>query len=423
MPNDHYQIGELLGRGGMGQVHVARHRSGRLVAVKRVRNTLLNDRLVIDRLTDEARLLRRVSHPNVVRALDDGTGSDGLPFLVMDRAHGTALHQLIAQRGPLPFERLTVIASQLLAGLAAIHDAQVVHADLKSHNVLVDEVDIVTIIDFGLALRLSLTPAGTGVIAGTPAYMAPEIIAGATPSVTGDIYAAGTIVYELLTGTTPFSGHISTILTRQLSERVQRPSERAPHRGISRAVDRVVLRALDPSPATRFQTVRELAAALAAAFDDRFDDELGADLADGSDYWVEAPTMHRPRFPATHHSTELLADRIQSIISAALTRAQQLIDDRKLPAAIEELEATLASLSPQIGTDVPANPAVWRIETVLAALYDSIGKQERARRIALVAYRNALKTGCALAESRAGSLVDRLVARSGRAARGSNRPR
>jgi serine/threonine protein kinase len=240
--------------------------------------------------------------------------------------------------------------------------------------------------------------------------------------VLADIYAAGTILYEMLTGTTPFCGHISTILTRQLSEPVQPPSERAPHRGISRTVDRVVLRALEPSPTTRFQSVRELAVALAAAFDQRLD-EPELLLAIGSDYWVEAPTMQRPRHPAMHHSTELLADRIQSIISAALTRAQQQIDERKLPAAIEELEATLASLSPQMGADVPPSPAVWRIETVLAALYVSIGKQERARRMALVAYRHALQTGCALAESRAGTLVDRLVARSHRTARGSSRPR
>src|ERR1044071_362629 len=119
MPFDHYQLGELLGRGGMGQVHVARHRSGRLVAIKRVRDTLSGDRLVVDLLTDEARLLRTVSHPNVVRALDDGTGSDGMPFLVMDRAHGTPLNQLIAEHGALPHDRVVAIAAQLFAGLAA----------------------------------------------------------------------------------------------------------------------------------------------------------------------------------------------------------------------------------------------------------------------------------------------------------------
>src|SRR4029078_9119976 len=126
MPNDHYQLGELLGRGGMGQVHAARHTSGRTVAVKRVRNTLLNDRLIVDRLADEARLLRTVSHPNVVRALDDGTDANGMPFLVMDRAHGTPLNQRVTRPGGMARERLVVISQQLLAGLSAIHQAQVV---------------------------------------------------------------------------------------------------------------------------------------------------------------------------------------------------------------------------------------------------------------------------------------------------------
>lgn len=412
MPNDHYQLGELLGRGGMGQVHSARHRSGRLVAVKRVRNTLLNDRLVVDRLADEARLLRKVSHPNVVRALDDGTGSDGLPFLVMDRAHGTPLNQLIAQHGALPAERLTVIVSQLLAGLAAIHDAQIVHADLKSHNVLVDDVNIVTIIDFGLARKVSRSSAASGLIAGTPAYMAPELIAGAAPTVTADIYSAGTIVYEMLTGTTPFSGHISTILTRQLSEPVEPPSKRAPHRGITPAIDEVVVRALDTTPGLRYQSVPELADALNSVLARELD--FAPTLAIGSELWIDAPTIPLQR-PAGHPAN----DRTALVISGALARAQQLIDSRCLESAVLELETTLAQLAPANTSDPPSSPAVWRIETVLAALYDALGKAERARRMALVAYRHALKTGCPRAEARAGVLVDRLVARSRRLARGS----
>src|SRR5262249_45824468 len=151
----------------------------------------------------EARLLRNISHPNVVRAIDEGTDPNGLPFLVMDRAPGTPLNQLIIERGPLLREQVVTIASQLFAGLTAVHQAQIVHADLKSHNILVDEVDIVTIIDFGLARAVTSEP--DGLIAGTPAYMAPELIAGETPTVAADIYALATVIYEMLTGTTPFS--------------------------------------------------------------------------------------------------------------------------------------------------------------------------------------------------------------------------
>lgn len=421
MPNGHYQLGELLGRGGMGQVHVARHRSGRVVAVKRVRDTLMTDRLIVNRLSDEARLLCTVSHPNVVRALEHGTGSDGLPFLVMDRAHGTPLNQLLGRYGTLPPERIAAIASQLFAGLAAIHDAQIVHADLKSHNILVDEVNIVTIIDFGLARPVVPAPTSNGLIAGTPAYMAPEIIAGDPPGVPADIYAAATIIYEMLTGTTPFSGQISTILTRQLTEPVEPPSQRAPGRGISAAVDAVLVRALDTSPAARFPTVRAFAAAFADAFRDRLVPELmpSAELAEGSDCWRDEPTVRRPAAVTAPLPADLAADGTEAIISAVLTHAERLIASHCLAQAVKELEATMAHLMPSLNTDTPAGAAVWRIESVLAALYDSLGKQDHARRLALVAYRHALKTGCPRAEERASVLVDRLVARPRRLARGS----
>lgn len=387
-----------------------------MVAVKRVRNTLSSDRLVVARLADEARLLRNVSHPNVVRALDHGVGIDGLPFLVMDRAYGTPLSQLIAERGCLSLDRTSAIAAQLFAGLAAIHDARIVHADLKSHNVLVDDVDIVTIIDFGLARTVTKSPTTSGMVAGTPAYMAPELIAGAAPAVTADIYAAGVIVYEMLTGTTPFSGHISTILTRQLSEPIEPPSRRAPECGISEAIDRVLLRALDPSPQTRFQSVAELSAAFAAAADTHIEPVLAV----GSDVFGERPTT--PRRAVVLEQTEAQGTRTSLLISASLSHAQRLMEEHRVDAAVRELEATVAQLLPMFESDAD-RAEMWRIETVLAALYDLLGRSERARRMALVAYRHALKSGCPLAESRSKVLVDRLVARGKRFPRGSVGPK
>jgi serine/threonine protein kinase len=432
MLDGHYQLGELLGQGGMGQVHIARHRSGRVVAVKRVRNTLTSDQLVIARLADEGRLLRTISHPNVVRALDAGTGTDGMPFLVMDRAHGTPLSQIIAQGGPLPRERVEAIAAQLFAGLGAIHDARVVHADLKSHNILVDEVDIVTIIDFGLARPMIESSETAGLVAGTPAYMAPEVIAGAHPSIAGDAYAAATVVYEMLTGTTPFCGHISTILTRQLSEPVEPPSRRAADREISSAIDRVLLRALDASPDARFPTV--------AAFADAFRAALAHAPAvpPGSELWLDEPTrLRRPARlqPAAHAGTaaapterldprsDPAGDRAELLISSALAKSQRLIDGRRMTEAAMTLETALAALPPALADNAHSIAEAWRLETVLAALYDTTGKQDRARRMAMIAYRHALTSGCPLAEARAGELVERLVTRSRRLARGSLGPR
>jgi uncharacterized protein (DUF1778 family) len=315
----------------------------------------------------------------------------------------------------MPRERMTAIASQLFAGLTAIHDAQIVHADLKSHNVLVDEVDIVTIIDFGLARSVNDDTLPNDLVAGTPAYMAPEMIAGAQPTIAADIYALATIIYEMLTGSTPFTGHISTILTRQLSETVEPPSQRAPNNRISPAVDRAVMRGLEASPAARYQSVPELAAAFVAALDDDIahDPALGR----GSELLINVVTVReRPR-PRT--AREYVSNRADQMISAALDRAHQLIQAHRVKRAVEELENALRALTPAIESEQPMCAAAWRIETVLAALYDSLGKHDRARRLARVAYRHALRTGCPLAEGRARELVDRFVVRSRRLARGT----
>ena len=423
VPND-YLLGDLLGRGGMGQVHIARHRSGRVVAIKQVRNTLSEDRLVVDRLGDEARMLKSVSHPNVVRAIDDGTDSDGMPFLVMDRAFGTPLNQLIADGGALPDNRIASIASQILGGLDAIHDAQIVHADLKSHNVLVDDVDIVTIIDFGLARSVVQPAVMSGLIAGTPAYMAPELIAGGVPTVATDIYAAATVIYEMFTGTTPFSGHISTILTRQLSEDVDPPSRRAPGRKIAPAVDRALLRALDATPTERFPTAMAFAEALASALSAVATSEPIRPLARGSELWLERTTLTRMRAPlgtGAQPPISAVPSDPNKLIAEALSRAQTQIEDRCVGLATETLEAALAQLSPPFVHDVQITANGWRIETVLAALYDTLGKQDRAQRMARVAYRHALQTGCAVAEGRARAQVQRLLTGPRRSLRGSAR--
>lgn len=403
-----YQVGELLGQGGMGQVHAARHRSGRAVVIKRVRNTLSSDELLVARLADEARLLRAVSHPNVVRVLDHGFDHDGRPFLVMDRVHGTSLYDVINARGPLPLERLATIAAQLLAGLAAIHAAGIVHADLTSSNVLIDELDIVTIIDFGLARATSASPDPADQIAGTPAYMAPETSAGASPTFAGDVYAAATIVYEMLTGTTPYSGHISTVLARQLCEPVEPPSQRAPDRDISPAIDRVVLRALDRSPDARYPGATAFAEALDAALTGR----SRPPIAIGSSLW-RSPTLRglAPTRPPAPSAAPVAGsqDPANAMIASALAVAHQLIDDHRLAEAAHVLEIARAALAPAVDADAPDCPGAWRLETVLAALYDTAGKQDRARRMALVAYRHAVRSRCPLAEARARELVDRLV--------------
>jgi eukaryotic-like serine/threonine-protein kinase len=264
-----YEIGALLGRGGMGQVHVARHASGRRVVVKRLRDTLSLDPRLMARLGDEGRVSRRVCHPNVVRVYEHGVSADGTPFIVMEHARGTTLRRLVLEQGPLTLARIRGLVSQLLAGLGAIHEAGIVHADIKSSNVIVDTVnggDHLTIIDFGLArTRTSQGPANDeGIVVGTPEYIAPEMLRGEAPSVRSDLYSAAIVAYELIVGLTPFGGDdVLEVLRRQISEAVELPA--AARALISPQLERVVLRALDKDPARRYPNARSLAIAFDAA--------------------------------------------------------------------------------------------------------------------------------------------------------------
>ena len=410
-------MGDLLGRGGMGQVHMARHRSGHLVAIKRVRDTLSNDLVIRERLANEASLLRRVKHPNVIRALDAGQDTDGTPYLVMDPVTGSSLAQL-TKAGPMPIARIASITAQLLAGLAAIHAAGVVHADIKSSNVMIDDADHVQIIDFGLARTMSRFD-GKGMIAGTPSYMAPEVITGEVPTAAADIYAVGAIVYEMLTGQPPFRGPLTAILVRQLNETVEPPSARVPHLGIRPELDAVVLRALSREPTDRHASATELAAAFAAAFASGDAPELPdlLELSTTRDFWGAATIQReaRPVDPELQGAPTRPLDA-NVIITSALDRVRAHVDAKDVDSAIKDLETTLSMLR---NPEEDITPSVWRLESVLAALYDHTGRREAATRVARLAHQHALRGTAEAPKLRTREILDRISGRPQRMARGS----
>lgn len=408
---DDYELGNLLGRGGMGEVHIARHKSGRIVAIKHVRKTLSLDPLLCERLGDEARILRRIDHPNVVGVLDGGINTAGQPYLVMARAFGTPLDTAIAKDGAFSRERITGIMTQLLDGLIAIHDAGVIHADLKSSNVLIDELDRVTIIDFGLARIAPCSVDDDEIFGGTPAYMAPELLGGGAPSVAADIFAAGVIVYEMLTGAPPLARHLPAmvLLSLRMHEAAELPSKRAPERAITEELDDVLARALARDPGARYANVRDFYDALAEA------------LAAWEPSFEDVPTVHRPSLPSAANlapTLELATDADQ-VIERALTTTSTLVAERNIEAGIEVLEAALAQL-------MPRDPALqivaeaWRLETVLAALYQSVGKKDHANRVARVAYQHAQRANCRVAVARSSALISQLASGHARIARGSH---
>lgn len=275
-----YRTVAKLGAGGAGLVLEAEHKKLR----KRVCVKVLRDPSpdFIDRMQLEAQSLAALDgHPNIVLCTDFGETPAGLPFLVMERLYGRTLLEERDARGALPPLEALELVCQLLAGLEAVHALGVVHRDIKPGNVFVcnargDSRRIVKILDFGAAKlvdRDDETPSAVaprsmetaqGTIIGSPRYMAPEqIIAQDTVDRRVDIYAAGAVMFSLLTGRGPFddrSGHVGVVLG-QLHSEAPAPSALSPY-PIPPALDRAVLRALAKKPDDRFPDARSFAAEL-----------------------------------------------------------------------------------------------------------------------------------------------------------------
>jgi serine/threonine-protein kinase len=205
-----YHVERELGRGGMGAVFLARDAQlGELVALKVVSAHLGGDALeAAVRFRREAQAARKVTHPNVIRIHDIAEDADsGELLLSMEYFAGLTLAELLRRRGPLPLEEARVILGQICDGLGAAHAAAVIHRDLKPGNVLVGEGQTVKIIDFGLAKTAFLAGmTATGLILGTPEYMAPEQIRGRPVDARTDLYSLAAIAYHIVTGRPPFGG-------------------------------------------------------------------------------------------------------------------------------------------------------------------------------------------------------------------------
>ncbi len=270
-----YLVGECLGVGGMGTVFTAYSSVlDAQVAVKFLHRCLSHDLRARRSFEAERFAGQAVCHPDVVAVLDHGETRDGRPFIVLERVAGEPLGQRVARDGALAPARAIAVARNILGALAAIHDAGIVHADVKSDNVLVGlddhDPDRCKLIDLGLAeIQFSrdreLPRGAAGYLSGTPDYMAPEVIRGLGASFAGDLYAVGIILYELLVGRTPFgSGTMSEILRRHLDDDVVPPSLRCEGYDLPSSVDYVVLRALRKASYQRYTTARDFDAALAS---------------------------------------------------------------------------------------------------------------------------------------------------------------
>ena len=259
-----YEILQTLGEGGMGAVYKAKDLElDRLVALKVIRPELAKNPAIIDRFKQELLLSQRVTHRNVIRIYDLGEG-DGVKFITMEFIEGEDLRSLIFERKKLPPEEAVAIMEQVCLALDAAHSVDVIHRDLKPQNIMQDKAGRILVMDFGLARTLEgdgMTQ--TGALVGTMEYMSPEQALAKELDQRSDIFSAGLIFYELLTGQMPFRADSALAsLIKRTQERARPISEH--DNTIPQTLTSIVSKCLEREPAARYQSAKALLADLQA---------------------------------------------------------------------------------------------------------------------------------------------------------------
>jgi serine/threonine-protein kinase len=256
----HYEIIAELGRGGMGVVYKGYEPSlARYVAIKELSPALAHDPLIVERFLREARSMALLNDPHIIQIYSIGQENDE-PFFVMEFVDGTSVAGLIKRDGHLRSDDAMKILHQSAIGLSTAHDHGVIHRDVKPANLMISQRGQVKIADFGIALadqdlNAKLTSAGD--VVGTPGYLSPEILLGDPVDHRSDLYALGVVLFEMLTGHTPFSNSNIYKLMHEVVEK-DAPDVRAINADIDPGIAAILTRMLVKDPANRYQTMHEL---------------------------------------------------------------------------------------------------------------------------------------------------------------------
>ena len=261
-----YEVKEIIGAGGMGIVYRAFDRElQEPVAIKTLRPESMGSGAGLERFKQEIRLARRIAHRNVVRTYDLGE-QNGMYYLTMEYVEGTSLKQLIVSRGKLPVEVTLTVGKQLCRALEVAHAEGVIHRDIKPQNIVVEPNGFLKVMDFGIARLVNppqgkgLTEAGTSI--GTPDYMSPEQLSGLELDSRSDLYAAGVVLFECLTGRLPFEAETTwALIAKHLEE--DAPDPRALNPDVPGALGVVILTAMAKDPNKRFASASQMHDALA----------------------------------------------------------------------------------------------------------------------------------------------------------------
>ena len=270
---DRYELGEIIGTGGMSDVYAATDVSlGRQVAVKMLKIDLARDENFRERFRREAQNSARLNHPNIVSVYDTGaveTSGVDVPYIVMERVYGMNLRDIVRNEGPLSPERAAKLLLPVTRALQASHDAGIIHRDIKPANIMVTNTGAVKVMDFGIARALDDSTSAmtqTSAVIGTAQYLSPEQARGKPADARSDIYALGCVMYEAVTGVPPFEGESPFAVAYQhVQEDPVPPSERtaaalSDNEAVN--VDAVILTAMAKHPADRYQTANEMGADL-----------------------------------------------------------------------------------------------------------------------------------------------------------------
>ncbi|HZE65329.1 MAG TPA: Stk1 family PASTA domain-containing Ser/Thr kinase, partial [Sporichthyaceae bacterium] len=262
--SDRYELGDILGFGGMSEVHLARDvRLHRDVAVKVLRADLARDPSFYLRFRREAQNAAALNHPAIVAVYDTGeaeTPAGPLPYIVMEYVEGVTLRDIVHTDGPMEPQRAIEVIADACQALNFSHQHGIIHRDVKPANIMISKTGAVKVMDFGIARALADTGnpmTQTAAVIGTAQYLSPEQARGEKVDARSDVYSLGCVLYEMLTGEPPFVGDSPVAVAYQhVREDPVPPSQR--YAGISPELDAVVLKALAKNPENRYQTAAEM---------------------------------------------------------------------------------------------------------------------------------------------------------------------
>ena len=262
--SDRYELSDLLGLGGMSEVHLARDvRLRRDVAIKLLRVDVARDPSLTERFQREAQHAAALNHPAIAAVYDTGevpTPNGPLPYIVMEYVDGQTLRDVVGTDGPMPQRRALDVIAEVCQALTFSHQRGIIHRDVKPANIMIGTAGAVKVVDFGIAKALADTGHGvtqTGAVLGTAHYLSPEQARGDRVDARTDVYSLGCVLYELTTGETPFDGDSAVAVAYQHVRR--QPVAPSTRNGeLSSELDAIVAKAMAKNPDNRYQTAAEM---------------------------------------------------------------------------------------------------------------------------------------------------------------------